>query len=85
MQLKVCGLTNTENITALITMNVARLGFIFYNKSPRYVFWKLNEQELNKIPKQIKKTGVFVNAEIAEIEEIIERYHLDSIQLHGNE
>ncbi len=85
MQLKVCGLTNTENITALITMNVARLGFIFYNKSPRYVYGKLNEQELNKIPKQIKKTGVFVNAEIAEIEEIIERYHLDSIQLHGNE
>jgi len=85
MQLKVCGITSTENITALSTMKIARLGFIFYNKSPRYVYGKLNEQVLNEIPKRIKKTGVFVNAEIAEIEQIIGAYQLDSIQLHGNE
>jgi len=85
MQLKVCGITNTETIRALIPMNITRLGFIFYHRSPRYVYGKLIEQGLNEIPGHIKKTGVFVNAEIAEIEQILETYPLDTIQLHGDE
>lgn len=85
MQLKVCGITNTETIRALIPLKIARLGFIFYHRSPRYVYGKIIEQGLSEIPKHIKKTGVFVNAEIAEIEQILETCHLDTIQLHGDE
>jgi len=85
MELKVCGITNTENIMELIPMNISRLGFIFYHKSARYVYGKLIEDGLGKIPKHIKKTGVFVNAAISEIEQIIDQYQLDSIQLHGYE
>jgi phosphoribosylanthranilate isomerase len=85
MELKVCGITTSENIMELIPMNVSRLGFIFYHMSKRYVYGKLIENGLKAIPKHIKKTGVFVNAGIAEIEQIIDQYHLDSIQLHGDE
>jgi len=85
MQLKVCGITTSEDILTLITIKIDRLGFIFYHKSKRYVYGKLIEEGLKEIPKHIKKTGVFVNAEIAEIEQIIDQYHLDSIQLHGDE
>jgi phosphoribosylanthranilate isomerase len=66
-------------------MKINRLGFIFYHQSARYVYGKLIEDGLNEIPKHIKKTGVFVNPEIAEIEQIIDQYKLDSIQLHGDE
>lgn len=85
MELKVCGITTTENIMELIPLKISRLGFIFYHKSKRYVYGKLIEDGLKEIPKQIKKTGVFVNAEIEEIEQIIDQYQLDSIQLHGDE
>jgi len=85
MELKVCGITTTEDILALITLKIDRLGFIFYHMSKRYVYGKLIEDGLKEIPKHIKKTGVFVNAEIAEIEQIINLYQLDSIQLHGDE
>lgn len=85
MELKVCGITTTEDILALITLKIDRLGFIFYHLSKRYVYGKLIEDGLKAIPEHIKKTGVFVNAEIAEIEQIIKQYHLDSIQLHGDE
>ena len=85
MELKVCGITTSGDIMELIPLKISRLGFIFYHKSKRYVYGKLIEDGLNAIPKQIKKTGVFVNAEIAEIEQIIDQYHLDSIQLHGDE
>jgi phosphoribosylanthranilate isomerase len=85
MELKVCGITTTENIMELIPINVSRLGFIFYHMSKRYVYGKLIEDGLKAIPNHIKKTGVFVNAGISEIEQIIEHFHLDSIQLHGDE
>jgi len=85
MELKVCGITTTENIMELIPLDISRLGFIFYHMSKRYVYGKLIEEGLKEIPKHIKKTGVFVNAEIAEIEQIINHFHLDSIQLHGDE
>lgn len=85
MELKVCGITTTEDILALITLKIDRLGFIFYHLSKRYVYGKLIEDGLKAIPEHIKKTGVFVNAEIAEIEQIIKQFHLDSIQLHGDE
>jgi phosphoribosylanthranilate isomerase len=85
MELKVCGITTTENIMELIPLKISRLGFIFYHMSKRYVYGKLIEDGLKAVPKHIKKTGVFVNAEIAEIEQIIGQYHLDSIQLHGDE
>lgn len=85
MQLKVCGIINNETIRELIPLDVNRLGFIFYHQSPRYVYSKLIEDGLKEIPQHIKKTGVFVNAEIAEIEKLIESCQLDAIQLHGDE
>ena len=85
MELKVCGITTIEDILELIPLKISRLGFIFYHMSKRYVYGKLIEEGLKAIPNHIKKTGVFVNAEIAEIEQIIDQYHLDSIQLHGDE
>jgi phosphoribosylanthranilate isomerase len=85
MELKVCGITTSEDIMELIPLKISRLGFIFYHMSKRYVYGKLIEDGLKEIPKHIKKTGVFVNAEIAEIEQIIDQYHLDCIQLHGDE
>ncbi|MDO9257440.1 MAG: phosphoribosylanthranilate isomerase [Bacteroidales bacterium] len=85
MELKVCGITTDEDILALINLKIDRLGFIFYHMSKRYVYGKLIEDGLKAIPEHIKKTGVFVNAEITEIEQLIDQYHLDSIQLHGDE
>ncbi len=85
MQLKICGIINTETIRELIPLNPSRLGFIFYHRSPRYVYGKLIEQGLSEIPGHIKKTGVFVNAETEEIEQILGQFQLDSIQLHGSE
>ena len=59
MELKVCGITTTEDIMELIPMDISRLGFIFYHMSKRYVYGKLIEDGLKEIPTHIKKTGVF--------------------------
>ncbi|MBP2616092.1 phosphoribosylanthranilate isomerase [Chryseobacterium jejuense] len=82
--LKVCGLTKPDQIQELITMNVDFLGFIFYEKSPRYVLKHLRLEDIAQINHQ-GKVGVFVNEKVETIVEIAEKAKLNLIQLHGDE
>lgn len=84
LQLKVCGLTVLEQIKELIALKADFLGFIFYEKSPRFVLNHLNPDDISKIGHR-GKVGVFVNEKINRIIEIAEKANLDFIQLHGNE
>lgn len=83
-KLKVCGLTKLNQIQELISMKVDFLGFIFYEKSPRYVLNHLTLEDISKIDHP-GKTGVFVNTSIEKILEIAEKAQLNFIQLHGDE
>ena len=85
MKLKVCGLKHQYNIEELMQLPIDYLGFIFYNKSPRFVGENLSFDFVRTIPKRIKKTGVFVNESIYSIFNRIAHYDLDMVQLHGDE
>ena len=84
IKLKVCGLTKLDQIVELMQMNIDFLGFIFYEKSPRYVLNALTLNEIKSIQHR-GKVGVFVNENIATIHEISEKAGLNYIQLHGDE
>lgn len=56
------------------------MGFIFWEKSPRYI-----DVVLPSISLKIKKVGVFVNASIEEILQKVTKYGLQFVQLHGSE
>ena len=84
MKLKVCGLTKMDQIQELISFNTNFLGFIFYEKSPRFVLNHLSLEEILEINHQ-GKVGVFVNETIERIAEISEKAKLNFIQLHGDE
>jgi len=83
-QLKVCGLTKLDQIKELIDLKIDFLGFIFYEKSPRYVLNHLTLKQIAEIP-HFRKVGVFVNESIEGIVEIASEANLDIIQLHGDE
>ena len=85
MKIKVCGLKYQENIFDIASLGPDYLGFIFYDKSPRYVDNKLNIDLLNQLPKTIHKVGVFVNSEINYILDKVKNYQLEFVQLHGSE
>lgn len=84
MQLKVCGLTKLDQIQELIDLKVDFLGFIFYNKSPRFVLNQLSLEQISTI-EHPGKVGVFVNENVERIIEISEKENLNFIQLHGDE
>lgn len=76
--LKICGMKH--NIAEVAALQPNYLGFIFYEKSPRYF-----DGEIPSLSPAIKKVGVFVDATVLEILKTVEKYALDVIQLHGNE
>ena len=84
LKLKVCGMRDPENIKELVELRPDFIGFIFYKKSPRYDT-HLNEDVVSRIPISIKKVGVFVNESLDSIMNLVDKYGLDYVQLHGDE
>ncbi len=80
LKLKICGLKYPENIVDIAKLQPDYLGFIFFPKSKRYF-----DGKIPNISDNIKKTGVFVNANIEFVLEKVRKYNLNAIQLHGNE
>ncbi len=85
MKIKVCGMRQQGNIEELVALQPNFIGFIFYEKSPRFVGEELNEEYIRSIPGNIKKVGVFVNASPGFILSTVKKYDLQYAQLHGNE
>jgi len=84
MKIKVCGLKDPENIKAVAALSPDYMGFIFYNKTPRFAD-ELPVEILNTIPAHINKTAVFVDENAKTISALIDKYNFDFIQLHGSE
>ena len=85
MKIKVCGMRQQGNIEELVALQPNFIGFIFYEKSPRFASDELNEEYIKAIPNSIGKVGVFVNANPGYILEMVKKYDLQYAQLHGNE
>ncbi|MCC8173614.1 MAG: phosphoribosylanthranilate isomerase [Odoribacter sp.] len=84
MLIKVCGMRDAANIKEIAALQPDMMGFIFYSPSPRHA-GEMDTHVLNSVPENIKPVGVFVNESKEKIEEIIKKYKLPIIQLHGNE
>ncbi len=80
MKLKVCGMRYTKNIAEITAIAPDYMGFIFWEPSSRFF-----KGVIPKLPASIKKVGVFVDAPIQKIIELIEIHQLQGVQLHGKE
>ncbi len=85
MRVKVCGMTSIEQVNQLNDFGVQFCGFIFYPKSPRYVFKHIPPVAIKKIKGNINKVGVFVNADVDYILQTVDSCGLYLAQLHGDE
>ena len=78
--IKVCGMTEGENIRAVEALGVDLIGFIFYPRSPRCV------REIPAyLPARAGRVGVFVNATREEILRQNDTFQFRYVQLHGDE
>lgn len=85
IKVKVCGITNAEDAWAAIEAGADALGFIFYEKSPRYVVPAVATRIIAELPPLITPVGVFVNENVAAVRSIMDTCGLAMAQLHGEE
>jgi phosphoribosylanthranilate isomerase len=85
MKLKVCGMKYPDNIVDVAMLKPDYMGFIFYQKSVRFVNIHEVRETIQTLHKDISRVGVFVDHPHAEVIEICQSLQLDFAQLHGNE
>lgn len=83
MKIKICGLTDPNNLLEVDSAQPDLVGFIFYPGSGRYMRNTLYPSDLEQV--RAKKVGVFVNASKEMIIDMATTFKLDAIQLHGHE
>ncbi len=84
-RIKMCGTTRMDDAQMAAALGVDALGFIFAEKSPRYISPELALEITRQVPPLITKVGVFVDGNLQEIEEIVYYLGLNGVQLHGGE
>ncbi len=84
-RVKICGITNSADAQAAVEAGADALGFIFYEKSPRYVTHQQAAEIARQVPAFIMRVGLFVNAEEDFILRAIGECGLTILQFHGDE
>ena len=86
IKIKICGQTNPAIIEHCLNIGVDQQGLIFYEKSPRNLDYE-TLQIINQYFQSYKNkfVGVFVNPTLKEIEEKLNVFDFNTIQLHGSE
>jgi phosphoribosylanthranilate isomerase len=84
IRVKICGIRTLETAQYAAQLGADALGFVFYDKSPRNILPEDAYRIIRFLPPFVNKVGVFVDQNPDEIESIVQRTGLDTIQLHGD-
>jgi len=82
LQVKVCGITNLEDALIAIKHGADYLGFVFYEKSPRYISPDNAKNIISKLSKDIKTVALFVNHTPVQINKMMADSGADIAQIH---
>jgi phosphoribosylanthranilate isomerase len=86
VHVKICGTTNYEDASLALDLGADAIGFIFYDKSPRYVAPSTAQEIIRRLPPFAVKVGVFVNEfNVSVVRNVAMMCGLNVIQLHGSE
>lgn len=84
-ELKICGLKRLEDIVAVNRHGADYAGFVFFEKSKRYVDpYKANEL-ISLLRTDIKPVGVFMDEPLDNVVRIARISGVELVQLHGHE
>lgn len=79
---KICGMRNLEDALVAVEAGADAVGFVFYEKSPRYVTAEMARSIVEKLPAEIEKVGVFAGESMEQSIEVGTYAGLDALQLY---
>ncbi len=85
MKIKLCGFKDQKSVLAAVACGVDFIGFVFCEKSPRYVTPEEAGKIAQVIPSRIAKVAVFANNDLSIIKQVYQYLKPEYFQFHGNE
>ena len=82
MRVKICGITNLKDALNAIEAGADALGFVFYDKSPRYIDPKEAKKIIEQLPPFVQSIGLFVNMYAAQVDFMCKLSGVDIAQIH---
>ena len=84
-RIKICGLTREQDLLEAIAAGADAVGFIFYEKSPRYIAPEAAGRLIARIPPFVTPVGLFVNATPEDVQATLAHAPVSLLQFHGDE
>jgi phosphoribosylanthranilate isomerase len=84
-RVKFCGITRFEDARLAVELGVDALGFVFYEKSPRYISTADAADIIRRLPPLVSKVGLFVDAKSEDVASVLAAVPIDVVQFHGAE
>ena len=85
MQVKICGITNSEDARAAVAAGADAIGLIFYHGSKRCIDERLAAEIVSLLPPYTSINALFVNPTEAEVLRVLSTVDVSQIQFHGEE
>ncbi len=84
-RIKICGLTRTEDVAAVVASGADAIGFVFYPPSPRYVTPAAAAALIAAVPPFVTTVALFVNAGTDQVRAVVSEAPVSQLQFHGDE
>jgi len=84
-RIKIEGITRPADAAAAAAAGADAIGLVFYPPSPRYLSVERAREIRDALPPFVQSVALFVNADAAQVAQVIGRVHPGMLQFHGDE
>jgi phosphoribosylanthranilate isomerase len=84
-RVKICGITRPDDARAAAAAGADAIGLVFYPPSPRFLSVERAREVRDALPPFVQSVALFVNADAAQVAQVIGRVHPAMLQFHGEE
>jgi phosphoribosylanthranilate isomerase len=84
-RVKICGITRPADACAAAAAGADAIGFNFYPPSPRFLSIERAREIRDALPPFVQSVAIFVNADAAQVSQVIGGVHPAMLQFHGEE
>lgn len=84
-RVKICGITRPGDGVAAAQAGADAIGLVFYPKSPRYLSTERAVEIRDALPPFVQTVALFVNADAAQVAQVLGRVKPSVLQFHGDE
>jgi len=82
LRVKICGITTLEDALSAVAYGADALGFVFYEKSPRYISPEAAKDIVAQLPPFVERVGLFVNEETDVVNRVCHQSGMSLAQIH---